>query len=182
MENSFLISKKIDSQRIENIFQYHIDNDLNFIRLGSNPKPARKINNQYGELSANGEYRVSIFATMWRLEVFRKILVKGESAWEFELHGTRRSKDFDKFYSVNSDCFPHIHGVERGVWIRKAALYLAKKGYKIDSSYRPVMSRLESIIHNYRGFKTWILHLLPEKWRAPVLSNIQWVYKIFRLR
>lgn len=181
MDDAFL-SKKIDTKRIENIFKYHLEKDLNFIRLRSDPKPTLKIDNQYSELAKNAAYRVSIFASMWSLEVFKKILLKGESAWEFELHGTLRSRDFERFYSVNSDCFPHIHGVERGIWIRNAAIYLKKKGYEIDSSYRPVMSRLESLIFNYRVFKTWIFHLLPEKWRAPVLSNIQLVYKIFRLR
>lgn len=181
MDDAFL-SNKIDTKRIENIFQYHLENNLNFMRLRSDPKPARKIDNQYRELAKDGAYRVSIFATMWRLEVFQKILVKGESAWEFELNGTLRSRDFDKFYSVNSDCFPHIHGVERGVWIRNAATYLRKRGYEIDSSYRPVMSKLESFFRNYRVLKTWILHLLPEKLRAPALSSIQRIYKILRLR
>lgn len=181
MDDAFL-SNKVDTKRIERIFQYHLDNDLNYIRLRSDPKPARKIDNQYGELAAEGAYRVSVFATMWSLEVFQNILVKGESAWEFELRGSLRSRDFDKFYSVNYDCFPHIHGVERGVWIRTAALHLREKGYEINFCYRPVMSRLASFIRNYRVFKTWILHLLPEKYRAPVLSSIQRIYKVLRLR
>lgn len=181
IDDAFL-SKKVENHRIMELFDFVSMSQANFLRLRSNPIPSETISDQIGVLGKNASYRVSLFATIWKIETLRKILKKGESAWEFELNGTDRSKTYDAFYSVRQDVFQYQHGVERGVWIRPTAFNLERAGYKLNYEYRPLMSKQENVKLKYRLFKSWILHRLPERYRTRALEIAGKTYRFFGLR
>lgn len=54
-----------------------------------------------GIISKEAPYRVSTQGAVWRKDILAALLKKGESAWEFELNGTKRSRNLkSNFYGT----------------------------------------------------------------------------------
>lgn len=156
--------------------------DANFLRLRANPRPEQVLDAEIGVLAQAAAYRVSLFATIWKMSALRQILRPGESAWAFELQGTERSRTLDGFYTVMNDVFSYLHGVERGIWIRPTAKALERRGYHIGYQRRPCMNRREDLGLLYRLFKSWVLHQIPERRRADALQFVRNCYQRLGLR
>lgn len=181
IDDAFL-SADVDTKKVNALFSLAKEKKANFLRMRPNPKPSVWLDNGLGVLSREAAYRVSLFATLWDVEMLQTILRPGESAWQFELNGTERSRNFDGFYSTDKEIFSYLHGVERGVWILPAAKQLQKMGYKIDEVRRPVMSVKANLGLRYRIFKSQVLHMIPENQRDNALRVMRRVYELVGLR
>jgi hypothetical protein len=175
VDDAFLRSK-VDTGRISSLVHWFIVGSHNFLRIRPNPKPKKWSPNGIGILLPEQAYRVSLFATLWNVDLLKVILLQGESAWQFEVNGSERSKNYDHFYCTRDEVFNYWHGVERGVWIRTTAKALERCGYHLDYQRRRCMSRGENIGLTYRLFKSWILHKIPERRRADALRFIRACY------
>lgn len=172
IDDAFL-NKDVRTAEIEKYLFKMIELDANFFRLRPNPLPDKKLNAEIGILAPGAPYRVTLFATIWKMGTLRMVLRPGESAWAFELQGTERSHTLNGFYTVLNDVFGYLHGVERGVWILPAAKTLETRGYKLDYHYRRCMSRREHIGLVYRLFKSWIFHKIPERHRSTTMQFVR---------
>jgi hypothetical protein len=181
IDDAFL-SGDVSNKKIESLFNFSIETGSQFLRLRPNPTPLLWLNNEIGVLSKDAAYRVSLFATIWTVEMLNQILRPGESAWQFEVDGTERSRVFDQFYCTKEEVFSYLHGVERGVWILPTANKLKRLGYSIDGVKRPIMTYLNNFGLNYRLFKSFVFHLVPENQRDNTLRYIKRIYKLVGLR
>ena len=178
LDDVFLDSS-IDTCVIAKHFEWMFENEADFLRLRANPRP-KEYSGAYGKLSTKASYRVSIFATIWKKNVFLDLVSPGESAWEFELIGTTRSTKYEKFYAVRRDCFKYRHGVEKGKWIPSTYRWLSEKGYALND--REVMTRKESIYSMTRKLKSKLLDFFPEDQRRNVLVLANKLYRATGLR
>ena len=115
---------------------------MNLLRLNPRPGPTRRIPNEYefGILNANSPYRVSTQGSIWKKSHLRKILVEHESAWEFEINGTKRSAEYDSYFCVWKDCLSYGHHVvERGKWFPWELWKYKRKNIGIDLKARKSM-------------------------------------------
>ncbi|WP_143330270.1 hypothetical protein [Chromobacterium haemolyticum] len=181
IDDAFLAAP-VRTSRVADCFAQMQKLDANFMRLRANPLPEQVLNTETGVLAPSAAYRVSLFATIWKMSALKQILRPGESAWAFELQGTERSRSMDGFYSVLNDVFDYLHGVERGIWIRPTAKALERGGYRLDYQYRRCMTRQESLALHYRLFKTWVLHQIPERRRSGALEFVRACYRLLGLR
>lgn len=181
IDDAFLAAK-VNTAEIENYLSRMHKLNASFLRLRPNPLPNEKIDLEIGILAPEAAYRVSLFATIWKMSALRKILRPGESAWAFELKGTERSRALGGFYTVLNEVFSYLHGVERGIWIRPTAMALKHTGYQLDHQRRPCMSRSENLGLTYRLFKSWILHQIPEQQRSNALRFVRTCYYRLGLR
>jgi hypothetical protein len=181
IDDAFL-DKDVRTSEIEKYLTKMNELEANFFRLRSNPLPGKKLNAEIGILAQEAAYRVTLFATIWKMSTLKKLLLPGESAWAFELQGTERSRTLDGFYTVLNDVFSYLHGVERGVWILPTARALELRGYQLDYHYRRCMSRNEDFKMNYRLFKQSLFHHIPEHQRENALRLVNSCYRLFRLR
>lgn len=181
IDDAFL-NKVVKTSEIENHFFKMHASDANFLRLRANPLPGKKLNAEIGILAPEAAYRVTLFATIWKMSTLKMVLRPGESAWAFELQGTERSRTLKNFYTVLNDVFSYLHGVERGVWILPAAKTLEARGYQLDYHYRRCMNRSEHFGLIYRLFKSWILHKIPERHRSTAMQFVRSCYHKFGLR
>jgi hypothetical protein len=179
IDDAFLV-KRVDTSRLVTILDGAIKRQFSFLRLRPDPKPATWLDGDLGELGREDAYRVSLFASVWSVPVFHQLLKDGESAWEFELNGTERSRTASGFYCARRGVFSYLHGVERGIWIRPSAMELKRRGYLIEG--RPIHSRRENIWRAYRQLKNAVFHLMPARYRVRVLRGIQESYRIVGLR
>ncbi len=69
---------------------------LDYLRLLAKPVPDRDFrgDTRLGILAEHAEYRTSTQIAFWRREVFLDLVVPGESVWEFEVEGTKRSRRY----------------------------------------------------------------------------------------
>jgi hypothetical protein len=90
------------------------------------------------------------------------LLRQDETAWDFELNGSRRSDQItDPFLSVyDPSTLPYRHAVRRGRWIPGAIRQFAMLGITIGAANRPVESEFYS-----RWEESTVRQLLGKAWR-----------------
>ena len=139
----FFLRRRVDTNRILRLLDLMNAQNIPMLRLSPRPGP-NKIwpgNEEIGVIEPGAPYRVSTQAALWRVSVLHALLSEGESAWEFERAGSRRSSHLDKFASVWAEAFPYRHHViERGEWFPWSAKRFVREDIGVDLSARPVMS------------------------------------------
>ncbi|MEW6260545.1 MAG: hypothetical protein AB1547_11665 [Thermodesulfobacteriota bacterium] len=146
--DDFFLRKSVNTQRILHLLWAMDFYHLNMLRLTPRPGPERDAagNIEYGTLQPSEPYRVSTQAALWRKDVLQRLLLPGESAWEFEVNGSRRANEIEGFSCVWETAFPYRHHViEKGKWFPWAAWRFSRMGIGVDLSRRPVMSVAETI-------------------------------------
>lgn len=99
------------------------------------------------EIHERADYRLNLQAGLWRRDTLQSYLQPGESAWEFERWGTRRSyQRTDKLLCQSLDHFNarqrfvvpyHPTGIVRGRWYEPAVKSVfAEHGITVDFSKR----------------------------------------------
>lgn len=151
----FFLRYQVDNSRLNYLLNIFDENNLNMLRLIPRPGPdmISGISDQFGLLSKKEKYRVSTQAAIWRVEVLKSLLKKGESAWEFEINGTSRALECKDFYCVYKQALPYYHHViERGKWFPWYAYRFNKMNIGVNLQNRLVLSKSETA--------TWLIKKL----------------------
>lgn len=149
----YLLLNDVNTGEIKEIFNYMVKNDVAYFRLFPCPGPGKVTgtigSHKVGIVSPGEPYRTSLQAAIWDKALIDKILIDGESAWEFEIDGTKRSDAMeDKFMSISRDSMDRLPfnyfctAVVKGYWVKKAVELCAKHGVNVDTKTRPVESGL----------------------------------------
>jgi hypothetical protein len=135
------------------------------MRLTNRPPPDERLRGQqlFGRIRPGAPYRASTQATIWHRATLMDLLRDGESIWQFEMNGSRRSDaQEDGFFCTWRQLAPYgYHVLERGKWFRHEAARLTRQGVPCDFSARPVMSRYEMLQWRLRVLKGRAQALLP---------------------
>jgi glycosyltransferase involved in cell wall biosynthesis len=119
--------------------------DGTVLRLIPNPPPDLAVENYpaIGQIHRLAPFRVSAQPGIWNRSALMAVLRDGESAWDFEHHGTTRSRtDSRGYFCMRAASLPCRHVVEQGKWFRPAARYYRKLNVGCDFAARPAMSAL----------------------------------------
>ena len=144
----FFLRRAVDTARILMLFADMRRQQLRMLRLVPRPGPTAGIemNHEYGAIAVGAPWRVSTQAAFWHVETLRRLLVRGEAIWEFEVNGTMRNTDHDGFAAVWRAALPyHHHVVERGKWFPWSAWRFRRLGIGVDLSARPVMTFSDTV-------------------------------------
>lgn len=138
----FFIRRPVDSARILALFDEMQRRQLKMLRLIPRPGPTTAVQNrEYGAIEPGTPFSVSTQAAFWDVDTLRRLIVPGESIWEFELNGTMRKTDQHGFAAVWRDALPYRHHVvERGKWFPWSAWRFGRLGIGVDLSRRPLMT------------------------------------------
>lgn len=148
-QEDYWLSETVDTPRIRDYLKLMDAHGLHYIRLLANPTPDGHFihDHRLGIIADQASYRTSVQVSLWRASVLRFLLRPGESAWDFEVQGTRRSRIYgDRFLSVRCQGKDdYFHGVRylcsainRGKWSREARRYAEREGIQVDFSNLPV--------------------------------------------
>lgn len=90
--------------------------------------------------SYDGTYRTSLQSCIWRIDALKKILNTKESAWEFEIEGTNRSrKILNDFYMVVSDpVFNYYNAAYLGTFQPESVDYIRQNHLKFEPKKLPI--------------------------------------------
>ncbi|MBK9249483.1 MAG: hypothetical protein IPM69_15545 [Ignavibacteria bacterium] len=163
-----MLSGSVDTDKVDEIFRWAVDNDVNYIRLNPSTYPDKRYNETVGLVSKGTIYRASVVTCLWKKSVLLDLLKSGENAWEFEQLGSVRSDKYDGFYSTYINYFPIINSIIKRVWETSAVKTLAKLGVKIDFSKRRKMTVPESMLWKFKLLRSRIFSMVPARYRRSV--------------
>jgi hypothetical protein len=100
------------------------------------------------EIDIKAPYRISTQAALWKNDILKEYIIKGESAWQFEQNGTKRAKilkhnlynvDTNKFKKDKNEIIPYIFtGIIRGKWNSEVETLFSKNNIIIDYRKRGI--------------------------------------------
>lgn len=160
--------------RMSEIMGCLCETNANYLNTKGVPIPRGKNYSKHiQEVTKGSHYRVSLGNAFWKKEILLKLLVVGESPWEFERNGTVRSNEFDKFFGTTDDVLSYHHVMIGGKVARDVVNLDDVKSSQILTSF-VTMSRYEQIKHEWaivrnRFFSRYV----------PVIFH-QLIYKVFR--
>ena len=155
----FLITHYVDSIQIKELWQYMMEKNAACLRIFPCPGPDKicKDNANVGVIVKGAPYRSSTMVAIWDKEILLTLLQNGETAWEFELKGTKRTNNLDRlFLSVINSNNPPIQyictAITRGKWMPEVPDFLKKEGIHIDFGQRGFWKWYDNYIHR---LKVW---------------------------
>lgn len=170
MLEDFFLRELVVTRKIDDALEYMIENSVDMLRLIPHQKPPGRRQSMalsFNVIPYDERYRVSTQAALWRLDTLQNLLKVGESAWEFELNGSKRSS-LDKskvFESVSYPILPYGHHVvERGRWFPWEKNRYKKMNIGCDFSKRNTMSWWNALLWFARKKASEIKYLILDSW------------------
>lgn len=155
----YLLTAPVDGTIVEALANEMRSTGAEFIRFRPSPSPDRPVAGHplLGELTPGTPYRVSLDIGLWRRETLFSLLEDGETAWDMEILGSRRSDTLPGFYCSTANVFSRTNGLERGKWKRYNLPMLRKEHVALPRGHA-VMSVWES------SFEAWGRHCFWRIW------------------
>lgn len=162
--DDFFLRSRINQVALEQCFDAMLELEANMFRLVRRPAPSRRIPGEtlFGEIEPGAPYRVSTQGALWRKAALEAVLLDGESIWQFECHGSRRSDTQSGYFAVWRDVLTYRHHVvERGRWFRDTARVFGGMAIGCDFERRQVMSHGEMLHWYCRKVLQFFVSLVP---------------------
>jgi hypothetical protein len=155
MMEDYLVMRSVDTEKIERLITYMDKKKAGCLRLypSAGSDLSCPDNHDVGEISKGADYRLSLQAAIWDKNILLNLLREGESAWELEINGTKRTNELDvPFFIVAGDpAIPYFcTGVVKGKWVREAVKLCKEEGIEVDIKVRPVQSSIDRFIRSER--------------------------------
>lgn len=144
LQDDYFFQDYINTGYIFNLINYLQKNSrVGCIRLYPSPGPDRNFLNELGlgRIGKRAKYRVSLQASLWRRDIFDKLIVEGENGWEMEIKGSERSRSIDKLFLSVKKPVIYYHkdtALVKGKWTYDVVKFCKKQGIKLDLKKRPI--------------------------------------------
>lgn len=132
LDDCFL-SKPVDVLTINHAVKEFIDLKGNFLTFLNEPRNQEYTNAYFGRIFEGSPYRATATFSLWHKNTLTEMLVAGESAWDFEKQGARRSEAFQGFYSTHKNLIDFVHVVIKGKLTYRCQDVLSKVGIDFQS-------------------------------------------------
>jgi hypothetical protein len=146
LQEDFLIDRPVQTEKVKHLIGYADEKQAACLRLMPIPGPDQACadNPEVGSIAIGAAYRVSLQAAWWRKENLAAIARAGESPWQFEHLGSRRSDVLSApFLSLRDGIeYPLDYfttAVFRGFWEPGAVALCRRENIPVDLKRRPVM-------------------------------------------
>ncbi len=100
LQEDFLFTKLVDTRRICELVDYSRTRRAACLRLFPSPPPEKTMtdNPGVGEILRGAAYRVSLQSAIWEKAALYELLEEGESPWDLEDFGSKRSDLSDRLF------------------------------------------------------------------------------------
>jgi len=144
LQDDYFLQNYVNTDYILKLLNYMQNNKkVGCIRLYPSPEPDRNFLNELelGKIGKKAKYRVSLQASLWRRDIFDRLIVEGENGWEMEIKGSERSRSIDKLFLSVKKPVIYYHkdtAVVKGKWTYDVVKFCKKQGIKLDFKKRPI--------------------------------------------
>jgi hypothetical protein len=150
LQDDYFLHAPVREDLIDRFTSVLLETDATSLRLFethlSGPWRATE-NDDVWQVLPSSEYLISLQAGLWRTDRLRAHLRPHETAWEFEVLGSKRVRragdlilcvDRDRFTAVEDRVIPYgVTGINKGKWVREHVIPLfADHGIEVDFSVR----------------------------------------------
>jgi hypothetical protein len=155
------LAAKVDSDKFSDLISIFESRKFNYLNCKASPLPKNKTEfNSIGELPPGSNYRAALVPCIWRVSILKDIAKIGESAWQFEIRGSKRSDQHDRFFSLWSPFFQITHIIIKGKIDRRAHSELMKNN-ELDGMNFQLMSKTEYIMLRIQESRSFFINLFP---------------------
>ena len=162
--DDLLLNKKVSTVYFNQLSKWINNHDPNYLRLCISHKP-KYFDDLVGCIPNKTPYKTSTMPCIWKISTLKKILNKSESAWDFEIKGSKRAYEFNEFYAVYKNLINYNNGIIKGKW--RKTIYEKTKEYGLDVNTisRPVMTSFEEYLYLLRKCRSVLFNCLPNGFR-----------------
>ena len=171
------LRKPVEATAFAPLLSWLDTNKPAYLRFRPVPHPDERINKEIGRYRESTLYRTAVLA-IWQRDVFLNILKPGESAWQLEIDGARRSMRYPDFYGCYKSILNYVHGVEKGKWIPTVVRWLDEIGATVSASDRQVMTSKDLAKSVFAHFREAIFNHSPAGVRPHLVHASRTVRKI----
>lgn len=157
-QEDYFLQRPVSTALIRNILDFARVTGAGFIRLSGAPDYDRPHENSLGLglLAPGGKFRVSLQAALWKKSTLLRLLVPGESGWEMEIEGSRRSAELHEPFFCPRMRSPIVDyyfftGILKGKWVPGALRLCRREGIEVDTSRRGVHGEWPFLVRQFRN-------------------------------
>jgi hypothetical protein len=167
-----VLSEPVNTTRLVNLIRLAQTQQAGFLKLiGDHPLAFLKDSNkEFGEIPIEARYRVCMTIGLWDKQVLLRLLRPGETAWDLERQGSRRSVALgEKFFTLNAKRrnnppISYKHLIIKGRLFRDARPFLEK-----ENLHHLIQRPLESI-RTYWYVKVYLATM-------DIFSTLKWQWQ-----
>ncbi|QZP17297.1 hypothetical protein K6112_04540 [Methylophilales bacterium] len=108
-------------------------------------------NNLFLEIPKQMPYR-SLVCGFWDKSYLTRLLIPGESPWNFEIMGSYRVSYDTGFYVIKKNLFDWVNLVEKGCWTNESLIWAKKNSVNINLFPRPISKFSSRIISKLKKY------------------------------
>lgn len=176
-----VLNAPVDTARFRGWEEVARQLDVDYLNMKASPRPPRGTSGM-GVLPSGTHYRAAVALSIWKVEALRALLLPGETAWQFEIRGSRRSDVMPKFYALSRPFFSIVHCIIKGRLDPRAARALSPTELAGLDGF-PEMGSIEYSMLRIREARSAVLNLLPASVRrsardwyfGSVVGRADWV-------
>ena len=140
------INKLVDLTYLEDVFRCIQELNPNYINTKALPvAKGRKFSSRIRGVVKGSHYRASLCNVFWKKEMLSKLIIPGETPWEFERRGSERSNAFDGFYGTTKNILEFDHVIIGGKVARNVVSITDIKNSKILDNF-PILGRYQWLL------------------------------------
>ncbi|MBH11308.1 MAG: hypothetical protein CMG74_13330 [Candidatus Marinimicrobia bacterium] len=162
--DDLLLINKISNNYFNQISNWINENDPNYLRLCISHEP-NYFDDLVGKIPQVTPYKTSTMPCIWKKSVLKDLLKKGESAWDFEINGSKRAYKYDGFYAVYNNFISYKNGIIKGKWRKSIVKNDANYGLDIKDLSRPIMTSSDEFEYFFLRLRSKLFNKLPNKLR-----------------
>lgn len=173
--DDFFISGSVDVESLNILLSMMVNRGYSNITLTEHGvhRPAIPTRDPYLlAVKQKAKYRVSTSPSLWRKDALKNYLRNDESAWEFEIYGSRRAwRKEDTFFIVNPQkirngqdgIVPYFQGtydtgILKGEWQIEIKPFFEKHSINVDYSVRGFHNPLPGVLNRYYLMRRLLQH------------------------
>jgi hypothetical protein len=169
----FFLSSNVDKHALDVLISFMIEKNANHIRYGANPLPDLPTNTpMIGESLKGAPYRATVCG-LWDRDYLLRLLLEGETPWNFEILGSYRTSYSDGFYATTSPLFEFKNMIEKGKWIPGSVDWANRNGVSLSMEARSILkggSQIKSLLQI--GIFNLILQI-PWRFRVKLMNQLR---------
>lgn len=161
LQEDYFLNRRVDTAGLAALCDFADRNGAGYVRLAGDPAPDQPHQNPYrlGLIGPVAPYRCSLQAAWWRTETLVELLIPGETGWDMELVGSRRSAQQKRaFFAVDPArpwlSYPRETGILKGRWTPGAIRQCRREGIELDLTRRAV----------HPAWPLWIKQIKRQAW------------------
>lgn len=164
------ISSALNRKYFEDVLHFALEKQVNYIRFLPNPKPDRHTCHPLiGEIAPGAPYRATVCG-LWNRQSLLSLLQPGESPWDFEIFGSRRSSYQPKYYSTRVPLFKYKNLVEKGFWIHSSIRWARSEGISLNECAHLYPSPIQIGLSWLKIIYFNAVRLLPWQYRVRIVN------------